>query len=442
MRTLYVDNYRGFASTWIPIADVNFLVGENSTGKTSILSLINVLGSFDFWFHQEFNNTEVELGAFRDILSASRPDADSFSVGVIECADDGVFPSDDQCTFLMTFVQQSGMPRLKEWSFVANDQQIRVSFRRKVARYSIDAITPCEDLPSTLDKTFRTWLEEPYTAARGYRQLSQTEVPLNVPLFVADILRAHATGTPEERSARDRGVRYPGPRFASDGTLTWLAPVRSKPARMYSGLKATYSPEGEHTPHQIRRILARDKPAQRFHDFTQSFGKESHLFDRIYVRSFGRSLTSAFELGITLDGARIVVSDVGYGVSQALPILVEMFPEAQRGLRWYALQQPEVHLHPRAQAALGELILNLSVRHDQRFLVETHSDYLIDRFRIGLRESDPSPVITSQVLFFERSEGGNRVHAIPIAPDGSYSESQPESFRGFFIHEQLRLLGL
>jgi len=175
MRILYIDNYRGFESTWIPIADVNFLVGENSTGKTSVLSLINVLGSFEFWFSQEFNNNEVELGAFKDIVSAGHRDADSFSVGVIECPDDGVFPSDDQRTFLMTFVQRSGMPRLKEWSFVDNDRQIRIAFGPKVARYTIKSIMPSEDLALTLKRTFRTWLQEPVGTARGYKQLHSTE---------------------------------------------------------------------------------------------------------------------------------------------------------------------------------------------------------------------------------------------------------------------------
>jgi len=257
---------------------------------------------------------------------------------------------------------------------------------------------------------------------------------------VAEILRSRASEKPEESHQRGIPFAYPGPRFASG--LIWLAPVRSKPARIYSGFKATYSPEGEHTPHEIRRILGRKRAAERFREFTEPFGKESHLFERIYTRSFGRSLTSPFELGITLDGTRIAISDVGYGVSQALPILVEMFSRVGERRQRYALQQPEVHLHPRAQAAMGELILELSVNHGDQFLIETHSDYLIDRFRVRLRERDPSPAISCQVLYFEREGGMNKVHVIPILGDGRYSEDQPDSFRSFFIHEQLSLLGL
>ena len=71
MEILYVDNFRGFTDTYIPIKDVNFLVGENSTGKTSILSLLCLLRSSVFWLGQSFNNDEVELGQFGDIVNVA-----------------------------------------------------------------------------------------------------------------------------------------------------------------------------------------------------------------------------------------------------------------------------------------------------------------------------------------------------------------------------------
>ena len=43
MKTLYLDNYKGFVKTFIPCLDVNFFVGENSTGKTAILNLLNII---------------------------------------------------------------------------------------------------------------------------------------------------------------------------------------------------------------------------------------------------------------------------------------------------------------------------------------------------------------------------------------------------------------
>ena len=72
MKALYVDNFRGFNDTLVPLCDVNFLVGENSTGKTSILSVLNLLSETRFWFEPEFNNEEIEFGNFEDIMKSSR----------------------------------------------------------------------------------------------------------------------------------------------------------------------------------------------------------------------------------------------------------------------------------------------------------------------------------------------------------------------------------
>jgi predicted ATPase len=131
------------------------------------------------------------------------------------------------------------------------------------------------------------------------------------------------------------------------------------------------------------------------------------------------------------------MDNVGYGVSQALPIFVEMLSRSRGST--FAIQQPEVHLHPRAQAAVGDLIAELAVHEQKRFFVETHSDFTIDRFRINLKRNRPSE-LDAQILFFERIDGGNRVTSIPIDNDGTISADQPDAYRAFFLNEQLELL--
>ena len=102
------------------------------------------------------------------------------------------------------------------------------------------------------------------------------------------------------------------------------------------------------------------------------------------------------------------------------------------------IQQPEVHLHPKAQAALGEFIYNIHIFEKQNFLIETHSEYLINRFRI-ISSKNKEKNIDSQVIFFERTDKGNKIHVIEIH-NGQYSENQPASFSDFFIKEELKLL--
>jgi predicted ATPase len=131
--------------------------------------------------------------------------------------------------------------------------------------------------------------------------------------------------------------------------------------------------------------------------------------------------------------------NVGYGVSQSLPVLVEVL--WRRPGTWFAIQQPEVHLHPRAQAALGDLIFTMAATEGKKFLIETHSDFMIDRYRTNMRKVRVKKPKT-QVLFFERHHSRNSVQALSIGGQGELPLKQPAGYRKFFIKEQMDILGL
>ncbi|MGC8476035.1 MAG: AAA family ATPase, partial [Acetobacteraceae bacterium] len=109
-----------------------------------------------------------------------------------------------------------------------------------------------------------------------------------------------------------------------------------------------------------------------------NFGKLSGLFTDINVHRFGKKDIDPFEIMVNVHGMARNLVDVGYGVSQILPIVYQLSDPDTYGA--YLLQQPEVHLHPRAQAALGSLIVQAVARAKRRpyVLIETHSDYLAD----------------------------------------------------------------
>jgi predicted ATPase len=223
--------------------------------------------------------------------------------------------------------------------------------------------------------------------------------------------------------------------------LVWFGPIRTKPKRTYDGYgPPEFSPEGEHTPFLLRRILGGKDKGRAFLDAVAEFGKESGLFRGVRVKRHGAEAAAPFELLIELEsGCELRVNNVGYGVSQVLPLLVEMLSR-KKGC-WFAIQQPEVHLHPRAQAAAGDLIFHLAEHDEKHFLIETHSDFIVDRFRLNFKKF-PKHKTSAQVLFFERSPKGNTVTPIPICDNGEYPEEQPRAFRDFFMKEAMSVLGL
>ncbi len=442
MRILYVNNFRGFSNTFIPIEDVNFLVGENSTGKTSVLSLIDLLGSPGFWLSQEFNNEEVELGDFDDIVSTESRDSRSFQVGVMECGEDEGTSRGNPFAFYTGFVKQDGRPVIRNYNFLLGHQDVRIVVTPELIKYKILDLVPSENRSKTVKGVFESWIHESKRPERGFKTLSRRELPFNrrgLLILLKSMIKRILAG--DETTDRELNFEVDLPSFAEG--LVWVAPIRSKPLRTYdSGYRRAFSPEGEHTPYLVKDILGKERTANEFADYIGRFGLDSGLYKDIDVRRFGRQITSPFELRVSIGESKLRISNVGYGVSQSLPVIVELFARSSNS--WYVIQQPEVHLHPRAQAALGNLVWTAAVDDSKRFLIETHSDFMIDRFRVCYRNGtdDQRNNIRSQVLFFERHNSGNRVHSIPIERNGEYSDQQPKSFREFFIREQMDILGL
>lgn len=434
MKYLYVDNLRGFEDTYIPIKKVNFLVGENSTGKTSILSLIRLLGSPDFWFRQILNTNEIQMGDYYDIVSVSANDRSYFKIGVIEAfdaAEDGDDTSVHLEGFLMTFAEQDGLPLVRQYNYLAGREQVQARFSDRVIQYKILDFDASAENAEFL---FKTWLSES-EIWKGYKTLRLADLPFSRrrALPYLDSL-VGAQSPPGDREGYSAVLRLPEFAFR----LSWFAPIRSKPKRTYDSYQVDPTPEGDHTPYVIKRLLEKRTTSKRFLESVEKIGKESGLFESVQVKRFGTDLTAPFELDVVIGGQVLRTINVGYGVSQVLPIIVDLI--AGRQGSWYAVQQPEIHLHPKAQAAFGDFIYELAANENKGFFIETHSDYMIDRFRLNCRNRLES--ISAQVLFFERTEKGNEVHSIDILDDGKYPSDQPKSFREFFINEEMSLLSL
>src|SRR5262249_4368610 len=143
-----------------------------------------------------------------------------------------------------------------------------------------------------------------------------------------------------------------------------------------------YSPEGDHVPKVLARLLSAEPSsasARQLRSALQRFGKESGLFQDIGIKKLGKGPDDPFQVQVAAGGPKVNLMDVGYGVSQALPVIVQSVLRRQNSL--LLIQQPEVHLHPRAQAALGTFFVELATLGQDTLLVETHSDFLVDRVR-------------------------------------------------------------
>ena len=103
------------------------------------------------------------------------------------------------------------------------------------------------------------------------------------------------------------------------------------------------------------------------------------------------------------------------------------------------LQQPEVHLHPKAQAEFSSLLAKLASKGRRSFIVETHSDYMIDRARIEIRKGTIRPEDVS-VVYFEPKGRVVKAHNISFDKMANMI-GVPSHYGKFFLKETNRLMG-
>lgn len=444
MRYIFLDNFRGFQDSVIPVSDVSFCVGENSSGKTSFLSAINLLASNRFWFDQDFEGNETGYKHFDDYISVNSQDRDGFRIGIAENiqrktdTEPAASKRRVMRAFLFKYMENAGLPRLHCCTTIIEDKIITVYYSSNGIKYKIIDVPADMTLESFSSGAFLEWKDvqddeqSREIVAIKDRDLKRGFFPA---LYAISIAFRHAS-TRAGKSRSGNALWFPTPAFG--GEAAWIAPIRTKPQRTYDEVRLSFSPDGTHVPYVLKKMLTRNKKSKTFTEFLQRFGRESGLFKEVKIHSFGRTKTSPFEIEIILDVKPLNISNVGYGVSQVLPVVVEALVRPRDAL--FAVQQPEVHLHPRAQAAIGEMLFVLASEERKKFIVETHSDFTIDRFRMSMRRSKTK--VDSQVLFFQRADGRNIVTRIAIEKNGMLADSQPAAYREFFLNESMNVIGV
>ena len=126
--------------------------------------------------------------------------------------------------------------------------------------------------------------------------------------------------------------------------------------------------------------------------------------------------------------------DVGTGISQVLPVIVSAL-HFKKGI--VAIEQPELHIHPAFQTALGDLFISQSTEKNISFLIETHSEHLLLRLLRRIREThegelplgitgfDPARLA---IYYIERGEQGVLISELRVSKDGDSEERWPDGF--------------
>ena len=80
------------------------------------------------------------------------------------------------------------------------------------------------------------------------------------------------------------------------------------------------------------------------------------------------------------------LSDIGFGVSQVLPVVTMLMSAPEGSI--ILLELPELHLHPNAQAGLADLLLDVAEKRNFQLIVESHSEHIVRRLQRRLAEAE------------------------------------------------------
>lgn len=437
IRKLTIEDVRCFAGRQeFNIRPLTFLVGENSTGKSTVLGCFQTLHSFigsrTYRTDLDFNADPYQMGAFADIVRKSSPRKKSFLLGF-------EFQSENRrIEYFAKLTEKGSEPVIQEQKIIFPGNEI-VLVKEEQDAEQLDENDSARREFKVVDfseedgnKKFRVRVLLPFFGVSAFTMLGYSRY-----IFRED---------PKKLPPKEEKFRLCIEEFSKLGDIedAWgsysFAPIRSKPQRTYDPLKENINPEGSDIP-MVLRDISQSADKERWEKLKEGlieFGKSSGLFANIHVRRFGKSMGDPFQLQIKVRGPKANMIDVGYGVNQVLPILVRLLADPRTTI--FLMQQPEVHLHPKGQAELSSLLVNLLKRQRRNFVIETHSDYMVDRARIEIMKKRIAPEDVS-LIYLEPAGNQVKVHNITFDEQANLID-EPASYRDFFLKESDKLLGL
>lgn len=452
LKSISLENYKCFKEkTDIEIAPLTVLCGVNSSGKSSILkSLLMLKQSYEnteATNQMTFNGSYVDNGSFWEIISEN-PENKSFILlnqFVIDKLDSSsgtkeytlyrdlyrLFYNSNITKFEIT----NSLEVIASDGFVNPNKinefyiEIKIFIEEKLLMVSSVSLQKypsenkymvvCKNIPDVSGKTESFSIDscKCYFSGMTLNSIFKNKLDNRKKVFIPSIVTIFKLISSQY------------------SLINYIAPLRENPKRTYVLDRdiASVGISGENTALLLKKVYDNNTIgvlAPTSEDY------EDTVFDKVSKNKFNVLLQSwmnylglgTIELDdrqqdiIKINVNKHNIADVGFGVSQSLPILVEGL--SIRNKQTLLLEQPEIHLHPKMQMRIADFLLSLAMQ-DKQVIVETHSDHIINRLVRRALESDKfhSKI---QIYFVDKNnEGYSFKENIIIDPvDGAICENE------------------
>lgn len=398
LRELSIMNFKSWSDTGkFRLAPITVFFGVNSAGKSSLIQFLLMLKqtveSPDLRrvLHPGDSETQVELGTFRDLVY--RHDLSR----TIEFSMEWDLPKRLYAIDLTNDANYSG----EQLSFRASIESDASGGRQSVRSLEYQLKSGATDLSVSMTKNEGkedyTLEASPYKLVRNPGRVWKLGHPIRF------------YGFPDEVRAY-----YQNAKFTSDFALElerqfrriqYLGPLRTIPSRSYIWSGETPEHVGWSGKRAIEALLgdrkrkispAPHKRTRPFEEVIASWLEKMGLLRSFEVTRVGEH-RKEYEVLVQTQaaGPKVNLPDVGFGVSQILPVVVQCF-HAQP-YTTILLEQPEIHLHPAVQMTLADLFIETVQSRENgedrqiQLVVESHSEHLLRRLQTRIAERAISP---------------------------------------------------
>ncbi len=209
------------------------------------------------------------------------------------------------------------------------------------------------------------------------------------------------------------------------GNLFPMGPFRRPPERWYI-FTGTSPQDVGYQGDLLPDLLFRDSSLV---NRANKWLKQLEIGYKLDVKPVGTDSGDLFEVRL-IDTRRkehvdVALPDVGFGISQLLPFIVQSLVSEKQII---SIEQPEVHVHPRLQADLGDLLAEaIQEPRQNQFIIETHSEHLILRLQRLVRKKQIRPEDVS-VIYVSRGPEGANAERLRLDEDGDFIDDWPNGF--------------
>lgn len=392
---LSLENFKCFEKLDMDFGKITLLTGANSSGKSSVFyAILGAIQSGEFPFQFSPNGKFVNMGDYEEMVFQRDKEKQ------IKLLYEGYDDYHDDIWFTVNshwiYEDSNVLPVLKSLKIDYNENKIEIDKTNRLVKYwnkdkLLEEIT-FEDILGVSDESIV-----------DFRDLLIAD---KLPGILIDIVNEIFVDWDFN--------------FVNASQI----PKRTSYEITNENLKVGKYGQG----YQDQIIRWQTKESKELEDLL-SIMQELKLFQNIKAERLGGG---RYELRVQVhkNGPSVALNDVGFGISQFLPIIVADLQLPKNGTLMVA--QPEVHLHPSVQAKFGSYLVNQVNTTEKRYIIETHSEYIFNRIRLQIvkGEIDPNDV---KMYYLQNDGNGAIAHLLELTKDGQIKNAPKDFFETYLM---------